>query len=280
MDALGAEARPGKPVDDDTFAIYRRLYAYDRTPLHVVEEATEERPGWVKHTVAFDAAYGDERMRAFLFLPRNASPPYQTVVFFPAPDAFLLRSSRDMSLAWGELVLRSGRAFLYPVYKGTYERTVSDALGANALRELHIAWSRDLGRALDYLETRTDVDRTRFAFYGVSTGAQVAMVLTALEPRLKAIVLQGVGIEEEASAPEIDPRNFAPRMRAPTLMLSGRYDFGTPYPGTQLALFAMLGSPPGTKRHVVFEAGHALPMEEVAREVGPWLDRYLGPIRP
>ena len=57
----------------------------------------------MKHTVAFDAAYGGERMRAYLFLPKNGSPPYQTVVFFPAADAFRLRSSRDMSLRLGGL---------------------------------------------------------------------------------------------------------------------------------------------------------------------------------
>ena len=28
----------------------------------------------------------------------------------------------------------------------------------------------------------------------------------------------------------------------------------------------------------VFETGHALRMEDVARETLPWLDRYLGPV--
>jgi hypothetical protein len=32
------------------------------------------------------------------------------------------------------------------------------------------------------------------------------------------------------------------------------------------------------KRHRIFEAGHALPMEDVAGEILPWLDRYLGPV--
>ena len=113
------------PVGDDIFAVYRRQYAYDRAPLNAVVEATEETEIWLKHTVAFDAAYGGERMRAHLFLPKNGSPPYQTVIFFPAADAFRLRSSRDMSLAWGDFIIRSGRAFLYPVYKGTYERATS-----------------------------------------------------------------------------------------------------------------------------------------------------------
>ena len=73
-----------------------------------------------------------------------------------------------------DFIIPSGRAFLYPVYKGTYERTLPDEMGPNAERELRIAWSRDLGRAIDYLETRSDIDRTRLAFYGVSAGAEPA----------------------------------------------------------------------------------------------------------
>ena len=121
---------------------------------------------------------------------------------FPAADAFrpadraaTCRSSGRTSSS------ASGRAFLYPVYKGTYERV--DALtrqGPNAERELRIAWSRDLGRAIDYLETRSDIDRARLAFYGVSAGADAGVILTALEPRLKTSVLQGAGIWDDVGA--------------------------------------------------------------------------------
>ncbi len=275
IEVPGGKARRRKPVDDDTFAIFRRQYAYDHTPLNAALEATEETKLWVKHTIAFDAAYGDERMRAYLFLPRTGAPPYQTVIFFPGADAFLLRSSRDMSLASGDFIVRSGRALLYPVYKGTYERPLPDGIGPAAERDLRTAWSRDLARAIDYLETRPDIDRARLAFYGVSAGAGAGVILTALEPRLKASVLQGAAFEETPT-PEIDPVNYAPRVRVPTLMLNGRYDFEAPYE-TQVPLFALLGSPAGTKRHAVFEAGHALSIEEVAPEILPWLDRYLGP---
>jgi dienelactone hydrolase len=215
-------------------------------------------------------------MRAYLFLPKNGSPPYQTVVFFPAADAFLVRSSRDLSVARGDFIIQSGRAFLYPVYKGTYERATSDDTGSNAERDLQIAWSRDLGRAIDYLETRSDIDRARLAFYGLSVGADAGVILTALEPRLKASVLQGTGIYDVA--PEIDLLNFAPRVRVPTLMLNGRYDFANPFETAQRPLFDLLGTPAEHKRHKVFENGHALPIADVAREILPWLDRYLGPV--
>ena len=277
IEALVRDARKQKPVGDDIFAVYRRQYAYDRAPLNAVVEAAEETEIWRKETVELDAAYGGERMRAHLFLPRNASPPYQTVVFVPAADAFLLRSSRDLSLRWVDFIIRSGRALLYPVYKGTYERATFEQRGPFAERELRIAWSRDLGRAIDYLETRSDIDRARLALYGVSEGATAAVILTALEPRLKTTVLQGAGIEEPV-APEIDTLNYAPRVRIPTLMLNGRYDYDTPFEASQRPLFLLLGSPPGDKRHVVLEFGHALVVEPVAREVLPWFDRYLGPV--
>jgi eukaryotic-like serine/threonine-protein kinase len=275
IEALRRDVRRKKPVGDDIFAIYRRQYAYDQIPLNAVVEATEETELGPKHTVAFDAAYGGERLRAYLFMPRNGSPPYQTVIFFPAADAFILRSSRDISVARADFIIRSGRALLYPVYKGTYERRTSDDVGWNEARELRIAWSRDLGRAIDYLETRSDIDQARVAFYGVSAGADAGVILTALEPRLKTSVLQGTGIWN-VHLPEMDAVNYAPRVRMPTLMLNGRYDFEAPFETSQRPLFDLLGSPAGHKRHTVLETGHALPVGDVVGEILPWLDHYLG----
>jgi serine/threonine protein kinase/dienelactone hydrolase len=275
MPTADRDARTRKPVGDDIFAVYTRQYAYDRTPLNAVIETTEEASLWFKQTVAFDAAYGGEWLRAYVFLPKTGLPSYQTVVFFPAADAFQLRSSCDMSLAAVEFIIRSGCAFLYPVYKGTYERQTREETGPNEERDLRIAWSRDLGRAIDYLETRSDIDRTRLAFYGVSAGADAGVTLAALEPRLKTCVLQGTGLAN-TEAPEIDPMNYAPRVLVPTLLLNGRYDFGVPVETSQRPLFALLGSAAEQKRHVIFQTGHALPIDDVAREILPWLDRYLG----
>jgi eukaryotic-like serine/threonine-protein kinase len=276
LDAL-VGARPRIPASDAIFEVYRAEYASDPAPLNAVIEATETADTFLKHTVAFDAAYGGERMRAYLFLPRNASPPYQTVVFFPGGDAFRLTTSRDMSLLWMKSLLGSGRAFLYPVYKGTYERRTSGPTGPNGARDLGIAWSRDLARAIDYLETRPDVDARRLAFYGVSDGANAGVVLVALEPRITVAVFQGAGLDDDMP-PELDPVNFAPRVRIPALMLNGRYDFVGPYETAQRPLFVLLGSGAGQKRHVVFETGHALPSDSVAAEMLPWLDQYLGSV--
>ncbi len=279
IDTLVADGRNQTPVGDDIFAVYRSLYAYDRAPLNAVIEATEETKTSVRQTITFDAAYDGERLRAYLVLPRHVSPPYQTILFFPGGDAFVLRSSRDMSLAAEDLVVESGRAFFHPIYKGMYERHLPEGMGPKAERDLQIAWSRDLGRAIDYLETRQDIDRDRLAFYGVSVGADAGVIMTALEPRLKTGVFQGTGLSRGAE-PEASTANFAPRVRIPTLLLTGRYDFEAPLETSQRPLFALLGSAAADKRHAIFEGGHALPIADVAREMLPWLDRYLGRVVP
>ena len=104
IEALVRDARKRKPVGDDIFAVYRRQYAYDRAPLNAVVEATEETEIWLKHTVAFDAAYGGERMRAYLFLPKTRIAAVSDRRLFSRRQThFVLRSSRDMSLSLGGL---------------------------------------------------------------------------------------------------------------------------------------------------------------------------------
>jgi hypothetical protein len=105
-----------------SFRVYRGFYAYDKIELKATVESVQETENWRREKVSFDAAYGRERVPGYLFLPRNARPPYQTVMYWPAGEATVLRSSEDMRLRFIEFLLRSGRAVLCPVYKSTYER--------------------------------------------------------------------------------------------------------------------------------------------------------------
>jgi dienelactone hydrolase len=269
-----------KPVGDAIFEVMRRMYAYDRRPLKEAVESVEDSGQWHKETVSFDAGYGNERLPAYLFLPKNAAPPFQTVIFFPTGEARMRQSSRNLNLRFVDFIIRSGRAVLFPIYQGTYERNSSGATGPNADRDQLIAWSKELGRSIDYLETRRDIDRGRIAYYGFSMGAVVGPILTALEPRLKASILQGGGVEDMAQPPEIEPTNFAPRVRVPTLMVGGKLDFARPPETLQRPLFNLLGPPPDQKRFALFEGGHIPRLQDVIREILDWLDRYLGPVTP
>jgi dienelactone hydrolase len=184
-------------------------------------------------------------------------------------------------LRFTEFLLRSGRAVLYPIYKGTYERQPSEPSAGQAQeRDLRIQVAKDLARSIDYLETRADIDRERLAYYGVSNGAALAPLFLAIEHRLRVAVLVGGGLASEKPLPEVDPFNFVSRVTVPVLMVNGRYDFVAPLETSQRPLYRLLASPQKDKRHVLFESGHAgYPMQDLMKEVLDWLDRYLGPVR-
>lgn len=138
---------------------------------------------------------------------------------------------------------------------------------------------KDLGRTIDYLQTREDIDMDRLAYMGVSSGAIWGPIPTAVEQRLKASVLIWGGFLNIKLPGEIDPLNFAPHARIPVLMINGRYDFLYPLETSQRPLFRLLGAPEKDKRHAIFDGGHVTPMNGVIKETLNWLDQYLGPVQ-
>ena len=267
-----------RPVNDDMFEAYRNQYRYDATPLAATLEATEEGPAWRKETITFDAAYGKERVRAYLFLPRNASPPYQTIVYFPPGDALSLRSSRDLRMNTTDFLIKSGRALMFPIYKGTYERGPVQTPGTAALRDLAVQRSKDLGRAIDYLATRPDIDSSRLGYYGISLGSTMGAILTAIEPRFRGSVLVSGGLTSARPLPDADPLNFLPHIKVPTLMVNGRGDFAFPIETAQKPFFNLIGT--GQKKHAVFNGGHIpLVIHDMIKEILDWFDQYLGPVK-
>jgi dienelactone hydrolase len=209
------------------------------------------------------------------------------VIFFPGAGARQLGSSDKNYTArtMVDFFLRSGRAFAYPVYKGMHERRVENPPNEpTADRDRRIQWRKDLGRTIDYLETRKEIDTGKLAYYGFSLGGSGAAGLLALEDRVKVAVFEAGGLDPDLPRPlpEADIFNFVPRIRIPVLMLNGRYDTTFPVEFSQLPMFRLLGTPAKDKRHVILEGSHALLLtarNEVIRETLDWLDRYLGPVR-
>jgi eukaryotic-like serine/threonine-protein kinase len=286
-----------KPAPESTFALYKSLYSYDPAELDArVESVDDSSANWRKEKITFQASYGVERVTAYLFLPRDAHPPYSVVVYFPGVSSFFKKSSSSISPESASFAVKSGRAVLYPIYMGTYERRISSPtlrqtfdeivqpggaclpVGPKAGRDLVVQWSKDIQRAVDYLATRKDIDAHRLAYYGLSLGAVWGPVMTAVEPRFKASVLLAGGLPFEKLPSEIEPLNFAAHVKVPTLMLNGRDDFMYPVDSSQLPLFRLLGVPDSRKRHVLFDSGHVPPDKPVVKESLDWLDHYLGPV--
>jgi len=274
--------RQERPVSDEVFAAYRTLYEYDKADLAArVEAADDSSPEWRVERVSFTAAYGGERVPALMYLPRQGTPPYQAVVYFPNSGTLSQRSSTQINVRPFDWVLKSGRAFVLPIYKSTFERgdglTSDFPTMTNLYLEHVIAWAKDVRRTVDYLESRRDIDPNRIAFMGQSWGAALAPIFMAVEPRFKAALIVVGGFYVQRSKPEVEAINFAPRAKMPVLMLNGRFDFYLPEDTTQIPMFRLFGAADAQKRRVVYDTGHNIPRPDLIRESLDWLDKQLGP---
>lgn len=273
-----------EPASAEVFEVYKGLYAVDEAPLLAeVDSIDESSQYWRRETVSFDTGYDDDRVIVHLFLPKHVPPPYLTVIYFPGSGAILRNSSSRINPSPFDYLIRQGRAVIYPIYEGTYERQTSHRTDfpneSISFREWNLHMAQDLRRTIDYLETRDDLDVEGLGYLGFSWGGERAAIYLAVEDRIRVAVLLSGGFTTGRSLPEADPFNFAPRVHVPVLMLNGFHDYYFPVESGQKPLFDGLGTPEQLKRHVIFEDdGHSLHSSsrrnQVIAEVLDWFDRF------
>ncbi|MBL0356556.1 MAG: hypothetical protein IPP72_06500 [Chitinophagaceae bacterium] len=237
-----------KPVDDKTFDIFRQQFLYDKTALNEKIETRVENESWTVEKITFDAGYNNEKMQAWLYLPKGFKPPYQTVVFFPGSGDIYSKVYDPLSINTRvDFILKSGRALIRPIYKGTFERhdeLKSDLQEPTVFYKDHvIMWRKDIGRSIDYLETRKDIQADKIGYLGWSWGGFMGGIMPAIEKRLKVIVLNVGGMEMNKALPEADQLNYLPRVIQPVLMLNGKHDMFFPVETSQMPMFNFFRHP-------------------------------------
>ncbi len=288
-----ADYRSKSPVTDEVYKIYSEQFAYDKKELNsTVESRTENKEGWIHEIVSFDAAYGKEKILAHLFLPINTSPPFQSVIYFPGDASVWMPSSEGIESYYEftmflSYLVRNGRAVLYPVYKGTFERGGPDYMATlqvlentftHDYTELLVQEVKDLRRSIDYLQSRSDIDSSKIAYMGMSWGAYMGCIIPAVEPRLRASVLMAGGILG-IGRQEVTALSYITRIKTPTLILNGKYDVFCPPKISSEPMFDLLGTSPEHKKLILYETDHIPPRIEFIKESLAWLDNYLGPVR-
>ena len=194
----------------------------DRPLNAVASNSSEDAADWRRETVTFDAAYGNERVIAYVYLPKTSAPPFQTMVYFPGGDAQLLRSSRELNLTNVDFVdsqrPRAGLSRLQRHLRARRDRVRPQRVsrpddgacqGFRTGRGLHRHAPRPrcrphrvLRRQHGRLSPASIINAPRAASEGdASSWAAVWPVASA---RRRSISL-----------------NFVPRMHAPTLMVNG-----------------------------------------------------------
>ena len=277
-----------KAVGDAEFAVYQKMFDYDHRPLDVKPEAhgVGEHFRWEK--VSFAAGYGDERMAAYVILPKTGTGPFEPIIFWPPGNPISMKKNVPEGLVFENIfgfLAQNGRAVIVPLFKESYERDGDRARpiagtpdSTARYRDHVIQWIKDLRRSTDYIAERKDLKADRIGFFAVSWGGLMAPIALALEPRIKAAVISSGGyVVSTYPLPVAEAANYAPRVHIPVLMLSGQHDAALyPYEISQRPFLDQLGTPLADKGRVEYSAAsHILPMEQITGATIDWFNRYL-----
>jgi hypothetical protein len=271
-------------VDEATYKTFLAHYKYDKIALNpsVIEKI--ETPDWKKEKVIFPGV-DNEPIIAYLYLPTRAAKPYQCLNWIPHSGVIGGDQHVDVAAEYGlGPQIKAGRALLAVVPKGARERPHETGfewpdIETVKYREQVIHYATEFSLGLDYLATRDDIDMDRLAFVGSSWGATgPGIIMAAVEERYHSVIFiaGGIGTYNLKKLPEVNPINFAPYIKAPKLLLNGRYDEAFPLETEARPFYKLLREP---KQLSLVDAGHVPPLEKRVPIINKWLDKTLGPVK-
>ncbi len=281
----------------------RRIFDYDQNaPLDVKEAGVINRTGVRIHDINYASPKGG-RVTAYLVVPVEEGR-FAGIVFGHwgngtrtefLPEAMLYAKAGVVSLLVDDLGVRPAP------WRRSAPGTEPEAVRNNFIQSVV-----DLRRGIDLLRARSDVDPNRIAYVGHSSGAHWGAILSAIDRRLKTVVLMaGVPTEATILMESDDPDyvdfrkttpkeqldkyfrvinslhaiNFVPHA-APTPLLFQFARFEQYFNEASMRRYAQAASEP--KLVLWYDTGHGLndirPLIDRAR----WLQKHIGmgPVAP
>jgi dienelactone hydrolase len=271
---------PAPESDVRTWIAQHYDYA-NEAPLNARVVQRSETDNWWREKIEFNGADG-QRAHAYLYLPKHFSGPHPVVHLLPAGDVRERIRTVPQSVESDFIgFLRSGRAIFTVVLRGYLERDMPDGWDDLDPSTIEYVESKaghiiDLRRGLDYLQTRDDIDPSRVAFLGSSVGGPM-LIPPAVESRYRAVILHGAGLwkRDLQRHRAVNPVNYVPLIRRPTLFVHGRYDESMPLNTAMESLYQLVMGPKSKQIH---NGGH-YDATFLVREANVWLDETLGPVK-
>ena len=274
-----------------------------RTPLNVQIMGVIDQPEYTIEKIAFESM-PQIFVTANLYIPKKRGGPLPAVIYV-CGHAYSPHGNKVMYQRHAITFARHGYVAMiidsiqiaetFALHHGILNNEMYDWYSRGYTPAGIEVWN--VIRALDYLETRPEVDKTRFGITGRSGGAAMSWFAAAVEPRIK-VVVPVMGISTYAANVEADTQRhhcdcmfvinshmhdmlhqgalIAPR---PLYMMHGRKDVLFPVPGyeeferTVGKLYASYGGSEKFKNLVVDTAHKDSGL--LRGEAVKWFDRWL-----
>ncbi|MFC1574004.1 alpha/beta hydrolase family protein [Candidatus Latescibacterota bacterium] len=279
---------PMVPVGEEAYEMIVQSYSYDKEiPLNAKVVETKNMNNCKREKIVFDSVR-DSRVPGYLAIPKRGKSPFPCIILLHGHTGHKGEWWQDDSFYGGGLVTKAfvpeGYAVLALDAQYHGERKADNEFESpNMLHkrgwyarsiEMIIQSVTDYCRAVDYLETRTEIDSSRIGVHGYSMGGMMAFLLTAVEPRVR-VTVSCVTWNWKIENPKyklIAPHNFARGIGdRPFLMMMGRNDPVLP-PEAAERLYKLIEKP--TTRFIFYDSGHRLPNEYIAESLS-WFTLHL-----
>ena len=280
-DLAFTDFRDAQPASIEVFEAIRDQFSYSSENLSPEHESTDEsNPIWDLEIVSINTDYDDDRVRIHLFKPKDQTRS-DPVIHVSGLSTFSagaqMVSPKPLDF---DFIISSGRTLIILELDGSYSRydglsqLSGDALMRKRSSQL-LNWHSDLGRSIDYLSTREDLNMNALSYIGASFGASIVTPLLALEERFTSAVLFIGGFSSANVLTLSDQLTHVAQITLPTLMVNGTSDNIFPQVTSAIPFYEKLGTPQDSKKIIFFDGGHeAPPRAMLVRETVSWLDRF------
>ncbi|MCM4151627.1 hypothetical protein DHD05_08500 [Arenibacter sp. N53] len=264
-------------------------YGYDKAiPLKDSITVLKDTTDFTLYHVTYSSVH-DKKVTGLLSIPKNSTKPFPLIILMHG-----LGDNKNVDyVAYGnDLFLKNGYAVLRLDFSQHGERK-NDVYDFN-LTGTYKHWTRDiisqtvfdLRRAVDFIETREELDAQRIGYYGISLGGITGTIFCGVEERIKVPVVALAGgqmnllYKENALSKEakdfvsiVEPLNYvkeiAPR---PFLMLNAKNDEIVP-PLMSKLLYNGAKEP---KEIIWYDAKHRdAPLDIIFGDGLNWFKKYL-----
>jgi len=274
-------------------------YMYDKSlPLNAEEEVITDEDSYIVYKVYIDSV-NRERVPALLSVPKGKQKG-PCIVFLHgyggSKEDILSIAGRAASEEYALIAIDAEfHGERQEEGKALYSPNLDES--RNGIIQTII----DLRRAVDYVETRPEIDKGKIAYVGGSMGGILGAIFIGVEPRIKAAVLlvaggnmslmiresqhpsviairnyletSGISYDElQQFLDPIDPINFIGRFAPrPVVFHLGKHDRIVPAEAGE-QLYRGAGEP---KSAYWYDSGHDLPLELVLVRILDFLDQEL-----
>ncbi|NQU52547.1 MAG: acetylxylan esterase [Bacteroidetes bacterium] len=266
-----------------------KYYNYDKTlPLSDSVEVIQDSTDFQLSYITYQSVH-NKMVSGLLSIPKNSNKPLPVIVLLHGKGD---RKTVDYIEFGNDLLLKSGYAVFRIDISNHGDRIENDfdfdLTGDTKYRTREIITQTvfDLRRAVDFIESKKELNAEKIGFLGISLGGITGTIFCGVDKRVKVPVLvlaggqlnlmfgkKALSTETKDFTSIIEPKNYVEQISPrPLLMLNAENDDIIP-PMMSKLLYKKANKP---KEIIWYPAKHhTIPIDKVYQEGINWFDKYL-----